>query len=93
MLRTCLAFLKAGDCRYAVTASWVSNDAAHSSRGLLERAGFTPLATIPGYWAGDQAASGYDCPDCGGRCQCSAVIMVLALDQAVPNARNLSAAG
>jgi ribosomal protein S18 acetylase RimI-like enzyme len=82
MLRACLAFLKAGGCRYAVAASWVSADTGHASLGLLERAGFTVLATIPGFWAGDQSAAGYACPDCGGQCRCTAAIMVLELDAA-----------
>jgi ribosomal protein S18 acetylase RimI-like enzyme len=80
MLRTSLAFLAAGGCRYAITASWVSADTARTSLGLLERAGFTTLATVPGYWADDQAGAGYTCHDCGGRCRCTAVIMVLDLD-------------
>jgi ribosomal protein S18 acetylase RimI-like enzyme len=79
MLRTRLAFLKASGCRYAVTASWVSADTGHASLGLLERAGLTVLATVPGFWAAGQAAAGYTCPDCGGRCRCTAVIMVLDL--------------
>jgi ribosomal protein S18 acetylase RimI-like enzyme len=79
MLRTCLAFLKAGSCRYAVAASWVSADTGHASLGLLERAGFTVLATISGFWAEEQTTTGYTCPDCGGRCRCTAVIMVLDL--------------
>lgn len=79
MLQTRLAFLTAAGCRYAVAASWVSEDTAHSSLGRLERAGFTALATMPGYWADGQAAGGYTCPDCAGRCRCTAVVMILDL--------------
>lgn len=79
MLRARLAFLQGHGCRFAVVASWFSADAGHSSLGMLERAGFMQLATIPGYWADEQSAAGYACPDCGGRCRCTAIIMVLDL--------------
>lgn len=48
MLQARLDFLKAAGCRFAVTASWVSADTTHSSIRLLERAGFTTLASVPG---------------------------------------------
>jgi hypothetical protein len=79
MLQASLNFLRATGCRYALTASWVSSDPAHSSPGLLERAGFAQVAIVPGYWAADQAAAGYACPDCAEGCHCTAVIMVLDL--------------
>lgn len=79
MLRATLQFLAAGGCRYAVTASWVAVDAAHTSLGMLDRAGFTALATVPGYWADDQTAGGFTCPDCGDKCRCTAAIMALDL--------------
>lgn len=79
MLQARLAFLRSGGCRYAVAASWISADAGHASQRILERAGFTQLATIPGYWAADQAAAGYTCHDCGQSCTCTAAIMILDL--------------
>lgn len=80
MLAASLDFLKAGGCRYVVSASWVSADPQHSSLGLLERAGFAQLATIPCFWADDQKAAGYRCPTCGPECVCAAIILVLPLD-------------
>lgn len=82
MLQTSLNFLRESGCRYALTASWVSSDPAHSSPGLLERAGFGSVAIVPGFWAADQAAAGYTCPDCAEGCHCTAVIMVLDLKAA-----------
>jgi ribosomal protein S18 acetylase RimI-like enzyme len=80
MLAASLDFLKAGGCRYVVSASWVSADPQHSSLGLLERAGFAQLATIPCFWADDQKDAGYLCPTCGPECVCAAIILVLPLD-------------
>ncbi len=80
MLAASLDFLKAGGCRYVVSASWVSADPQHSSLRLLERAGFAQQATIPRFWADDQKAAGYLCPTCGPECVCTAIILVLPLD-------------
>lgn len=80
MLAACLDFLKAGGCRYVVSASWVSADPRHSSLGMFERAGFAQLATIPSYWADDQKVAGYLCPTCGPECVCAAIIVVLPLE-------------
>ena len=79
VLAACLDFLKARGCHDVVSASWVSADPQHSSLGMLERAGFAQVATIPAFWADDQRAVGYLCPLCGARCVCAAVIMVLPL--------------
>lgn len=79
MLQARVAFLKNSGCRCAVVASWVSAGVGYSSLGMLERAGFTRLATVPGYWADEQRTVGYSCPDCGLHCRCTAVIMVLDL--------------
>ena len=68
------------DCHDAVSASWVSADPQHSSLGMLERAGFAQVATIPAFWADDQQAAGYLCPLCGAGCICAAVILVLPLE-------------
>ena len=54
MLAASLDFLKARGCRDVVSASWVSADPQHSSLGMLERAGFAQVATIPAFWADDQ---------------------------------------
>lgn len=80
MLAACLDFLEAGGCRYVVSASWVSADPQHSSLGMLERAGFAQLATIPSYWADDQKLAGYLCPTCGPECVCAAIILGLPLE-------------
>jgi ribosomal protein S18 acetylase RimI-like enzyme len=80
MLAACLDYLKAGGCRYVVSASWVSADPQHSSLGMFERAGFAQLATIPGYWADDQKVAGYLCPMCGPECVCAAIILALPLE-------------
>ena len=80
MLAACLDFLKAGGCRYVVSASWVSADPQHSSLGMFERAGFAQLATIPSFWADDQKVAGYLCPVCGPECVCAAIILVLPLE-------------
>ena len=80
MLAASLDFLKAGGCRYVVSASWVSADPQHSSLGMLERAGFVQLATIPCFWAEGQKAAGYLCPECGAECVCAAVILVLPFE-------------
>ena len=80
MLAACLNFLKAGGCRYVVSASWVSADPQHSSLGMLERAGFAQLATIPSYWADDQRVAGYLCPTCDPECVCAAIILGLPLE-------------
>lgn len=79
MLAASLDFLKARGCRDVVSASWVSADPEHSSLGMLERAGFAQVATIPCFWADDQQAAGYLCPLCGAGCVCVAVILVLPL--------------
>ena len=79
MLATGWDFLKARGCHDVVSASWVSADPQHSSLGMLERAGFAQVATIPAFWADDQRAAGYLCPLCGAGCACAAVIMVLPL--------------
>lgn len=76
MLTARLAFLKGHGCRYAVCAAWISADVENASIGMLEKAGFTHLAAIRGYWAGEQKSAGYGCPDCGRRCSCTAAIMV-----------------
>jgi GNAT superfamily N-acetyltransferase len=80
MLAASLDFLKARGCHDAVSASWVSADPQHSSLGMLERAGFAQVATIPAFWADDQQAAGYLCPLCGAGCVCAAVILVLPLE-------------
>lgn len=82
MLNASLAFLRGSGCRYGLTAAWVSADPEHSSQGLLERAGFAPVAIVPGCRAADQAAAGYACPDCEDGCHFTAVIMVLDLESA-----------
>ncbi|MFF2244702.1 GNAT family N-acetyltransferase [Arthrobacter sp. NPDC058130] len=79
MLAASVDFLKASGCRYVVTASWVSADPHQSSLGMLERAGFAQMATIPAFWADDQTAAGYLCPECGAKCVCAAIILVLRL--------------
>lgn len=79
VLAACLDFLKARGCHDVVSASWVSADPQQSSLGMLERAGFAQVATIPAFWADDQRAVGYLCPLCGAGCICAAVIMVLPL--------------
>ena len=79
LLAASLDFLKARGCHDVVSASWVSADPQHSSLGMLDRAGFAPVATIPAFWADDQRAAGYLCPLCGAGCVCAAVIMVLPL--------------
>ncbi|MET4144324.1 ribosomal protein S18 acetylase RimI-like enzyme [Arthrobacter sp. UYCo732] len=76
MVRERLDYLRGQGCRYAVSASWVSNNGAHSSLGPLARAGFERVAAIPGYWAADQEAAGYLCEDCGAACTCTAIIMI-----------------
>jgi ribosomal protein S18 acetylase RimI-like enzyme len=80
MLAASLDFLKACGCRYIVSASWVSADPQQSSLRMLERAGFAQMATIPSFWADDQKAAGYLCPECGAECVCAAVILVLPLE-------------
>lgn len=80
MLAASLDFLKARGCHDVVSASWVSADPQHSSLGMLERAGFAQVATIPCFWADDQQAAGYLCPLCGAGCVCVAVILVLPLE-------------
>ena len=80
MLAASIDFLKACGCRYVVSASWVSADPQQSSLGMLERAGFAQMATIPAFWADDQTAAGYLCPACGDKCVCAAIILVLKLD-------------
>ena len=80
VLAACLDFLKARGCHDVVSASWVSADPEHSSLGMLERAGFAQVATIPAFWADDQQAAGYLCPLCGDGCVCAAVILVLPLE-------------
>ncbi len=80
MLTARLDFLAERGCRYVACASWIPADTGHSSLGMLRRAGFEQLAVIPGYWAGDQQAAGYTCPDCGLQCSCAAVILVRGLD-------------
>jgi GNAT superfamily N-acetyltransferase len=80
MLGASLDFLKARGCHDVVSASWVSADPQHSSLGMLERAGFAQVATIPAFWADDQQAAGYLCPLCGAGCICAAVILVLPLE-------------
>ncbi len=79
MLAASLDFLKARGCHDVVSASWVSADPQQSSLGMLERAGFAQVATIPAFWADDQRAAGYLCPLCGAGCVCAAVILVLPL--------------
>ena len=80
MLAASLDFLKACGCRYVVSASWVSADPQQSSLGMLERAGFAQMATIAAFWADDQKAGGYLCPECGAECVCAAIILVLPLE-------------
>lgn len=80
MLAASIDFLKASGCRYVVSASWVSADPQQSSLRMLERAGFAQVATIPAFWADDQDAAGYLCPECGAQCVCAATILVLDLD-------------
>ena len=38
------------------------------------------MATIPSFWADDQKAAGYQCPECGAECVCAAIILVLPLE-------------
>lgn len=46
-----------------------------SAEGVLERTGFSPVCTIPGYWAKLVESRGYTCPLCQtGPCRCVAVI-------------------
>lgn len=80
MMQVRLEFLATAGCRYVAVASWVSADPGHSSLRMLERAGFAPLATIRGYWAQGKF-SDYPCPDCALACICTAVILILDLDQ------------
>jgi hypothetical protein len=72
MLQTRLTFLQGSGCRYALTASWVSSDPAHSSPGLLERAGFAPGRHRPRVLGRGPShrrvrLPGYACPDCAAR--------------------------
>jgi ribosomal protein S18 acetylase RimI-like enzyme len=73
-----LDFLRDAGCSYVTVASWVSTDPAHSSLGMLERAGFEAIARIRGYWSKGSFTE-YPCPDCGAACICTAVVMVKKL--------------
>lgn len=75
-----LEFLRSVGCEYVTVASWVSTDPAHSSLGLLERAGFTRAARIRGFWSKGSFTE-FPCPDCGAACLCTAVILVKDLRQ------------
>lgn len=70
-----VAFLEASGCRFVTVASWVSGNAAHSSLGMLERAGFQPVARIRGFWSKGSFTE-FPCPDCGAACLCTAVILL-----------------
>lgn len=59
------------ECCYCVAWKRNGNVAMHN---IHINAGFKVLREIEHFWQADSIEKGYDCPECGNPCNCSAVI-------------------
>lgn len=63
--------LKEMSCDFFLAVSWVSNK-PDSSQKMFEKLGFKNILSVPDYWTQDSIKEGYQCPNCGNPCHCTA---------------------
>lgn len=68
--------LKKLGCGAFFAVSWVSNK-PDSSQGMFEKLNYRKLIRLKNYWTQDSIEQGYDCPNCGSPCFCSAIYYFL----------------
>ena len=66
------------DIRNLMSFSW-KRSSGPTSIGILKNHGFKELCTIPDFWTEDSIRHGYDCPECGVPCHCTAIVFHKAL--------------
>ncbi|MDR2931050.1 MAG: GNAT family N-acetyltransferase [Propionibacteriaceae bacterium] len=76
----CLDEFRRRGVQAVYSVAWRNGDTINIG-GILERANFTPFATVEDYWAEDSLQQGYDCPTCGSPpCHCAAVMYSTIID-------------
>lgn len=74
LVQTRLLFLARLSCTVAYTFAWDSGE-QHSSRGVLEGAGFEFVVAISNYWWEPPGEETFACIKCGQPCTCTALVM------------------
>lgn len=66
-------FLKGKSCKSLVIVTWKS-PISNAMQNLVEKLKFQREFKVDNYWYMSSLQEGYECPECGNPCRCSAII-------------------